>query len=123
MGKEILTFGDIEIKKKKNLTPQKSCFLNDVDIGKVLVSNKISFGEAKYKYFIGYLYDNGKVKSSHIMVLKASTYVKIYDGQIKRTYFLIEDDDLLERYNTIGAKSLLISRKNLMTSLSIIKIF
>ena len=32
----------------------------DVDIEKVLVSNKISFGEKNYKYFIGYLYNEVK---------------------------------------------------------------
>ena len=46
MGKEVLTFGDIEIEKK---TP---ILLGDVDIKKVLVSNKISFGEKNYKYFL-----------------------------------------------------------------------
>ena len=53
MGKEILMFGDTEIEKKKtyNKTPN---FGGDVDIEKVLVSNKIYFGEKKYKYFIGY---------------------------------------------------------------------
>ena len=30
-----------------------SCFLEDVDIKKVLVPNKISFDEKNYKYFIG----------------------------------------------------------------------
>ena len=38
------------------------------------------------------------------MLLKTSTYVKSYDGQIKWMYFLIEDDDLLEKYNTIWHK-------------------
>ena len=43
MGKEILTFGKIEIKKKKKtLPPKDSYFLGKVDIEKVLVSNKIS---------------------------------------------------------------------------------
>ena len=37
-------------------------FKKDVDIEKVLVSNKISSGEKNYKYFIGYLYDNHNVK-------------------------------------------------------------
>ena len=41
MGKEILTFADTEIEKQKVL-PQK-----DVDIEKVLVSSKISFGEKR----------------------------------------------------------------------------
>ena len=42
----------------------------DVDTEKVLVSNKISFGEKNYKYFIGCLYNGNKVKSLHIMHLK-----------------------------------------------------
>ena len=47
------------------------------------------------------MYDNHKVKSLHIMLPKSSTYVKSYYGQTKWMYFLIEDDDLLEKYNTI----------------------
>ena len=45
-----------------------------------------------YKYFIGYLYDIN------------ITYVKNYDGQTNWMYFLIEDNDLLEKYNTIWDK-------------------
>ena len=61
--------------------------LKDEDIEKVFVSNKISFGEKKKKYFIGYLYNDNKVKPLHIMLLKTSAYVKSYDGQIKWMYF------------------------------------
>ena len=57
-----------------------------------------------YKYFIGYLYNENKVKSLHIMLPKTSAYVKGYGGQTKWMYFLIEDDDLLEKYNTIWDK-------------------
>ena len=38
------------------------------------------------------------------MLTEASVYVKIYDGKIKWMYFLIEDDDLLEKDNTIWDK-------------------
>ena len=38
------------------------------------------------------------------MLPKTSASVKIYDGQIKRMYFFIEDDNLLEKYNAIGDK-------------------
>ena len=78
MGQEILTF----VKKKKLLISSKktSNFLGDVDIEKLLVSNKISFGEKNYKYFIGYLYDDNKVKPVNIMLPKTSAYVKSYDG-------------------------------------------
>ena len=35
------------------------------------------------------------------MLPNRSEYVKCYDGQTKWVYFLIEDDDLSEKYNTI----------------------
>ena len=38
------------------------------------------------------------------MLPKTSAYVKNYDGQTKWMYFLIEDEDLLEKYNTIWDK-------------------
>ena len=67
------------------------------------------------------MYNSDKVKSLHIMLLKASAYVKSYDEQTRWIYFLIEDDDLLE-YNAIWAKSVLIYIKNnLIANLSSIK--
>ena len=45
MGKEILTFSNIEIEKNSFYLHKTPIFLGDVDIEKVLVSNKISFGE------------------------------------------------------------------------------
>ena len=47
------------------------------------------------------MYNDRKVKPLHIMLLKTSPDVKSYDGQTKWMYFLSEDDDLLEKYNTI----------------------
>ena len=38
------------------------------------------------------------------MLPKTSAYEKSHDGQTKWMYFLIEDDDLLEKYNTIWDK-------------------
>ena len=68
------------------------------------MSNKISFGKKNYKYFIGYLYYDNKFKALHIMLPKSSAYVNRYDGQIKWMHFLIENDDLLGKYNTIWDK-------------------
>ena len=82
IGKEILTFGNIEIEKKiyHHKTP---IFVGDLDIEKVLVSNKISFCENKYKYFIGYLCNGNKVNPLNIILLKTSAYAKSYAGQTK----------------------------------------
>ena len=56
-----------------------------------------------YKYFIGYLCNNHNVKPLHIMPPKIAAYVKSYDTY-EMMYFLIEDDDVLEKYNTIWDK-------------------
>ena len=70
----------------------------------MLLSNKISFVVKNYKYFIGYLCNDDKVEPLHRMLPKTSAYVKSNDGQTEWMYFLIEDVDLLEKYDTIWDK-------------------
>ena len=45
-----------------------------------------------------------KLSHKNMMLPKKTAYVKRYDGQTKWMYFLVEDDDLLEKYNTIWDK-------------------
>ena len=54
----------------------------DLDIKKVLVSNKILV-KINYNYFIGYLRNGNKDKSLTIMLPKTSAYVRSYDKQTK----------------------------------------
>ena len=117
MGTEILSFGIIETEKKKCYHYKSLDFLEDVDIEKCLVSNKISSPNKKYKYFIGYLYDDHNVKPLRIMLPKTSVYVKSYDGQTQRMYFLIENNDLLEKYNAIWDKISADIKENLIVRL------
>ena len=49
--------------------------------------------------------------------------VKSYDGQTKWIYFLIEDDDLFKKYNTIWDKLSSGIKKNLIASLYTINNF
>ena len=70
MGKNVLTFCNTEIEKNKffhHKTPF-FFFFGDADIEKALVSNKISFAEKNYMYFIGYWYNGNKVKPLSIIV-------------------------------------------------------
>ena len=105
MGKEI-TFNNTKIEKQKIHRYKDPMFFKDVDIDKILTSNKTSSVEKNYKYFIGYLDDdyNMKYKPLRIMLPKRSTYVKNYDGATKWMNFFIKDDDLLKRYNDIWKK-------------------
>ena len=47
MGKEILLFGDTDIETNKFYCHESPIILQDIDIEKVLVSNKISSDEKK----------------------------------------------------------------------------
>ena len=50
------------------------------------------------------MYNDYRVKPLHEMISKISAYVKSYGGQTKWMYFLIEADNLLEKYSTIWGK-------------------
>ena len=104
MGAEILTFGHTEIEKNRFCCCKRHFFLQDVDISNVLVSDEISSGKKNYTYFLGYLYDDYKIKSLHVMLAKTSTYVKSYAGQTKLMYFLNEDDNFFKKYNATWDK-------------------
>ena len=91
------------LKLKKKIHCNKA-FLKDADTEKVLVPNKICFGEKNCNYFIGYLYDNHEVKPLHITLSKISAYVKSFDGQTKWMYFLTKDNDLLKTITLFGLK-------------------
>ena len=48
------------------------------------------------------------------MFPKTSVYINSYDGQTKYMYLLIEDDALLEKYNTIRDRISADIKKNLI---------
>ena len=58
-----------------------------------------------------------------MLLPKTSAHVKSHDGQTKWMYCLIEDDNLLEKYNTIWDKVSADIKKNLTRNLSLIKHF
>ena len=51
------------------------------------------------------------------MLSKTSAYAKGYDGQNKWIWFLIEGDDLLEKYNTIWDSESVCNKKILRTKI------
>ena len=95
---------NLRLEKNKFYRNKSLIFLIDKDFEKVLVSNKIYFGEKNYKYFIGYLYNDHKVKPLYIMLPKTSAYFKSYDGKTQWMYFLDNDDEFIKKHNTIRDK-------------------
>ena len=76
--------------------------IDNINVNKIVVSNKISFGKNDFKYFIGYK-DAKKIRLLCIFLLKMSAYRRYFD-KTKCMSFLIKDDKLLEKYNKIWKK-------------------
>ena len=51
---KVIKFGDTEIQKQKFHQYKELISIKNIDIKKIVVSNKVSFGKKGFKYFIGY---------------------------------------------------------------------
>ena len=67
--KAIIKFGYIEIQKQKFHLHEGPISIKNVDIDKIVVSNKVPFVIKGFKYFTGYK-DAKKIKSLHIFLPK-----------------------------------------------------
>ena len=81
----------------------KTFNIHDLDVNKVLVSTKESYGiKNSLKYFIGYNGDN-VIRSLCIKVPKLIGYVKKIDSN-KTISLKMSDSKLLKKYNKIWEK-------------------
>ena len=77
MDKKIIKFDDTEIEKHKFHQRKGSISINNTDINKIVVSNKVSFSKKDFKYFIGYK-DGTKLACMHLLP-KMSVYRRDFD--------------------------------------------
>ena len=85
--KELTFLKELMLVKQAN---QKSTIFVTIDIFEI---KGLDFNQ------IGYLYNYDKVKLFHIILPQKRAYVKSYEEHAKWKNVLIEDDDLLEKYN------------------------
>ena len=81
--------------------------IGNIDINKIVVSNKAFFGKKYFKYFIGYK-DAKKLRSSCILLPKMSVYRKDIS-------FTIKDEKLFKKYNKIWKKATNIIKKEFVS--------
>ena len=103
MEKTIIKFEDIEIKKEKFHQHKRPISIKkNIHINKIVLSNKVSFGQKGFKCFIGFK-NSTKIKPLCIFLPKMSAYRKDCD-ETKYVSFLIKDDKPLEKYNALWEK-------------------
>ena len=54
MDKNIIKFDDTKIEMYKFHQQKSLIFIDNIDINKIVVSNKVSFGKNGFRYVIGY---------------------------------------------------------------------
>ena len=57
MDKKIIKFPETEVKKNKFYQNKSPILMNDIDINRIVVSNKLPLGKQDFRYFIGYKND------------------------------------------------------------------
>ena len=106
MSAENINFDDKKIKTSDFSKNKKPFKIDDIDVNKILVSKKESYGiENALKYFIGYN-DNDIIRPLCLRLSQMIGYVKKFDENTTATIISlrVSDKNLLKNYNKIWEK-------------------
>ena len=95
MEKTLIKSGDIEIEKQKFHQHKIPISIKNIDVNKIVVSNKVSFDKKGFKYFTDYS-DVKKISPLCIFLPKMSAYRGDFD-ETKYMSLSIQDDELLKK--------------------------
>ena len=115
MNKNI-NFDGADVEEYKFYQDKCTILINNIDINKIVVSNKFSFGK---KDFIGYK-DAKKITPLCILLPKMSAYRKDFN-KIKFLSFLIKNINYKKDKMKFAKKSRIASKRNLIVNLYMIK--
>ena len=103
MSGENINFEDKKVKKSYFYKNKKINNIDDIDVNKILVSNKESYGtNNSLKYFIGYD-DNDVIRPLYVRLPQMTGYVRKSDENATIS-FRVKDKQLLKNYNKIWEK-------------------
>ena len=103
MSGKSINFDDKKINKSNFYKNKKLFNIHHLDVNKILVSKKESYGtKNSLKHFIGYN-DDGVVRPLCINLPQMNGYVKHFDSN-KTMSFKVSDNKLLKKYNKIWEK-------------------
>ena len=96
MSTRIIDFNDKKIKKSDFFNKNKKIFnTSDIDINKILVSKKETYGKYNsFKYFIGYN-DNDVVRPLYFFLSQTTDYINKFEKNKITMSLMIKDIQLL----------------------------
>ena len=74
--------------------------LDSIDLNKIVVSNKWKINDTTYKYLCGYL-NNNVIQPLCVILPQMNGYIKNFEGGGKNMLFVMDDEEIYEKYNEI----------------------
>ena len=99
-SEKILKFKNIRFNKKEFHKSKRSINLDLMNVDQIVVSDKFKHSDDSFKYFIGYKEDE-IVKPLCIVLPQMSGYIKYFENGGKNIFFVIKNDNVLDKYNKI----------------------
>ena len=101
MNRKNINFDDREIRKTELYKNKKIFNIDDIDVNKILVSKKETYGKYNsFKYFIGYD-DNDIIRPLHLRLSQMTDYINKFDENKITMSLMIKDERLLKNYKKI----------------------
>ena len=100
MTEKTLKFNNIRVNKKKFLKSKQSIDVRSVNVDQIVISDKFKHNNEGFKYFIGYQEDEN-VKPLCIILPQMSVYIKYFEYGGMNMSFVINDDEVWEKYEQI----------------------
>ena len=101
MSSQKIKFGDKEVDKKKFYSSKEAILLDSVDLSKIVVSSRWKLNDTTYKYFCGYLNNDGIIKPLYVILPQMNGYIKYFSDGGKNMSFVTDDEKVYEKYNEI----------------------
>ena len=105
MSKSSINFNNKKIKKSSFYNKNKNIHnINNIDINKILISKKETYGKYNsFKYFIGYN-DNDVIRPLYLFLSQTTGHINKFDKNKTTMSLMIKDIQLLKNYNKILKK-------------------
>ena len=104
MSKQTLGFNNVVVNKKDFHSSKKAIPLNSVNTKNKVVSYRIKHSDDSYKYFIGYLHDDGVIRPLCVILPEMSECIKHFENDGKNMSFKIEEESVYLKYSEIWNK-------------------
>ena len=101
MSSQKIKFGDKEVDKKTFYSSKEAILLDSIDLSKIVFSSRWKLNDETYKYFCGYLNNEGIIKPLCVILPQMNGYIKYFDDGGKNMSFVTDDEKVYEKYDEI----------------------